>query len=942
MIKKFIFLIVFLSGSAQILADSNVASTVDFTVNDKVIDLQPYSEILIDAEQSLNIDNITKGKFNFRPTSEVGNSFGFTGAAYWLRFNLRQGEDVNDAILLELEYPLIDDVRLFIPDGQGGYSETVTGDAQSFYSRDINYRSFLFRLPEHRGELRTYYLRLKSEGSMQAPLSLLSSAAVIEEASSSSFFLGGYYSIMLLLMVVAIISFIKFRDRLFLYYALYLFSYLLFQLSLNGLSFQYLWPDLPWLTSRATSAFIGLVVIGGVVFSGSFLQIWNSRHQHVKRLFYASILIGVACVVLSVFGDYSIAVKLSAASGLLLPPVVMIGAVTSLISGYRPARYFFAAWGAFIIGIFIAGLLSFGLVPHNFYTFYAIQIGSILEVLLLGYALMDRYDVLHAEKEVAIINASKYFKQLNDGLETQVDERTKQLSESETHLRTLIQTLPDLVWWKNLEGIYMACNTKFERFFGAKQSEIIGKTDYDFLDSKLADFFRSTDEAAISAGKPNITEERVTYADDGHKELLETIKTPMYSPEGELTGVLGVGRDITERRRSEQALLNTQKMEAIGQLTGGIAHDFNNILSIQIGNISLLKRQLFMDEKASRRIDTIQKSAQRAADLTRQLLSFSRHKPDQLLVTDINRLIDEMDSLITHSVTPAIEVTYLFDSNLWLTEIDPGDFQDAVINLVLNARDAMPAGGHISLQTSNCVIDAAYCETHPDMIAGEYVLLVVSDSGEGISVEKQQRIFEPFYTTKAQGKGTGLGLSMVFGFVSRCDGHISVESAPAAGTSMKIYMPRNMGKEQTLQDETDGVEEFSKGRETILVVDDEEALLELAKETLEVLDYKVLIAFNGKQALAQLAQNPDIKLMVSDILMPGGMNGYELAERATERYPELRVLLTSGYSAAIEIHNNQARFSDNLLKKPYTLSELTKRARALLDEPVNKGIDSSD
>ncbi len=918
--------------SVPILAYADISSVVHFTSEDNKLDLQSYIQILPDPNQSLNINDVIETRGRFKPVSVIGNSFGFSKSAYWICFTVHFDENLQDSILLQLDYPLIDHVTLFIPDDHGGFNKKITGDAVPFLMRDVSHRNFLFVLPEHRGEARTYYMRIQTEGSVQIELSLWTASALIGEVDGSNFVLGIYYGIMLLLLIAALVSFIKIYDRLFLYYALYLFSYLLFQLSLNGLSYQYLWPESPWLTSRITSAFVCLVVIGGMVFSGSFLQIWNKKHPRVKMLFNSLIAFASISMFLSLFGNYAIAVQLASAAGLIFPLIILIGTISSVLSGYRPARYFLVAWGIFNLGILVTGLLYAGFLPHTFFTLYAIQIGSIIEVILLGYALMDRIDLLHIEKEQAVTQAGKYLNQLNDGLETQVAERTKQLSESEAQLRTLIETLPDLVWWKNPDGIYMGCNQKFERYFGAKQADIVGKTDYDFVDSKQADFFYEKDRIAIESGMPSFHVEEITFADDGHVELLETTKVSMFSPGGKLIGVLGVGRNITERRRSERVLLNTQKMEAIGQLTGGIAHDFNNILAIIIGNLSILKRHLLNDDKASKRIDTIHKSAQRAADLTLQLLSFSRNKADQQVVTDINQVLNDMDSLIIHSVTPAIEVKHEFANDLWFTEIDPGDFQDAVINLIINARDAMSGNGCLVLQTSNCLLDEKFCTLYPELAAGDYVQLAVVDSGEGIPDAQQAHIFEPFYTTKEQGKGTGLGLAMVFGFIKRASGCITVESEVGVGTVIRLYLPKCDGEVHINNtEETDIMDEQHRGRETILVVDDEPALLDLTKEILEELDYRVLTAFNGKQALAVLASEPGVALLLSDVLMPGGINGYELAECAMESYPNLKVLLASGYTSKSEIHKSQARFSENMLTKPYNLSELARRVRQQLD-----------
>ncbi|MCW8827209.1 MAG: ATP-binding protein, partial [Gammaproteobacteria bacterium] len=414
-------------------------------------------------------------------------------------------------------------------------------------------------------------------------------------------------------------------------------------------------------------------------------------------------------------------------------------------------------------------------------------------------------------------------------------------------------------------------------------------------------------------------------------ELLETVKTPMYSPDGSLIGVLGLGRNITERRQTEEELRRAQKMEAIGQLTGGIAHDFNNLLGIILGNLELLERQIPKNHASLKRLEGIKKSTHRAAKLTKQLLSFSRLQAAHLSITDINQVIEGMESLIIRSVTPEVEVEYNFDHFLWLTEIDPGDFEDSLLNLIINARDAMPNGGHLTIETRNTTLDNIYCAQHPGIAPGEYVELSISDSGEGIAAEDQAKIFDPFYTTKPQGKGTGLGLSMVFGFINRSKGHIKVYSEGGRGTTFRLYLPRSEGDEIGDIKESEDRDSLPTGDETILVVDDEPGLLEIARESLEAMGYQTLAAHNGLQALELLAAHPDIDLIFSDVVMPGGINGYELAEQALENRPELKVLLTSGYTGKALAYNGQARFNASLLSKPYSQSELAKRIREILD-----------
>jgi len=387
-----------------------------------------------------------------------------------------------------------------------------------------------------------------------------------------------------------------------------------------------------------------------------------------------------------------------------------------------------------------------------------------------------------------------------------------------------------------------------------------------------------------------------------------------------------------ERMEVEASLRRSQKMDAIGQLSGGIAHDFNNQLGIIIGYLDFLKDYVGDDEKPAKWVEISTSAALRCTDLTRQLLSFSRTHTNEKLVVDINVKLKEMQTMFARSVTPAIDVQYSLSENLWLTKIDPGDFQDAILNLVINARDAMPGGGQLLIETSNKTLDADSVLQGVGEKSGDYVQLIISDNGCGMDKATQERVFEPFYTTKPKGKGTGLGMSMVYGFVKRFGGFIKIYSEVDVGTTMRLYLPRCTETNEDVVNEQEIESRLSRGEETILVVDDEIDLLHLAENYLLDLGYRVVIAENAAQALDILKENKKIDMLFSDVVMPGGMNGYELAEKAVEHIPGLKVLLTSGFTSKTIAHNGLAKFSANLLNKPYRKTDLAQRIRQVLDE----------
>ncbi len=398
-----------------------------------------------------------------------------------------------------------------------------------------------------------------------------------------------------------------------------------------------------------------------------------------------------------------------------------------------------------------------------------------------------------------------------------------------------------------------------------------------------------------------------------------------------------VDRSEKRIRESEEALRRSQKMEAVGQLTGGIAHDFNNILGIISGNLELLRRKVTDHPKALEYVEEAYEGAQRGAKITKKLLGFSRKDPGSSEPANVNEIIEGMENLIAKSLTARINVETHLSDNLWNVNIDPGDFEDGLINISLNARDAMPEGGSLVIETANKVLDEYYTANYPKLAAGEYVMVVISDDGVGMDRKTLERAFEPFFTTKEKGQGTGLGLSMVFGFVQRSGGHINLYSEPGNGTTVRMFLPRAVEGQIESKDVRALQEDaLPRGHETVLVVDDETGLLKVATSFLEELGYKTVIAASGNQALEILHEQGRIDLMFSDVVLGGGMDGYVLAKKAKENYPDLKVLLTSGYTSKSKYASMQseelfAELTRNLLAKPYNKTELALAVHKALD-----------
>jgi PAS domain S-box-containing protein len=401
--------------------------------------------------------------------------------------------------------------------------------------------------------------------------------------------------------------------------------------------------------------------------------------------------------------------------------------------------------------------------------------------------------------------------------------------------------------------------------------------------------------------------------------------------------------DVTDRNVVNQRLQKAQKMEAIGQLTGGLAHDFNNLLTIIIGNLQLVEGKVQTDEKSAARMAEAINAAQKGSDLTRQLLAFARKQelePQDVLVND---LVSGMESLVARTIGENMELRVQIMPGTPHALIDPSQLESAILNLSINARDAMPEGGRVTIETQPAYLDSFYAEKHPEVTPGHYVLVAVSDNGCGMSAELLEKVFQPFFTTKAPGKGTGLGLSMVYGFIKQSGGHISVYSEVGHGTSIKMYLPRRMMPGEVLPGgeileiaavvpQADEPVAAAVRKPKILVVEDQEAVRAVACGFLEDFGYDIIEAGDGFEALARLQENPDVDLMFSDVVMPGGMNGFDLAQAATGMKPDLKVVHTSGYPKGAMVHQDEPRFKNGfIIMKPYRREELQKIIRDALE-----------
>ena len=653
-----------------------------------------------------------------------------------------------------------------------------------------------------------------------------------------------------------------------------------------------------------------------------------------------------------------------------------------------------------------------------------------------------RFERIIKRKDGSVFPAEMSARRLADGtlqaIAQNITERkrlTQNLEEERELLLTLIDSLPDLVFVKDRQSRFALVNRSLAQFSGVSDpKELIGKSDRDYVPAELADKYVADDRKVIETGESQINSEELSTFVSGSSRWILTTKVPLVDKRGAVTGLVGISRDITERKQAEQRLVSlarfpdespnpilrvtpdgliiysnkasellttswaggkekripkaymhevtlawetgqkkeievressrifaitivpftddgyinlygrdvtdertlsemltqAQKMEAIGQLTGGIAHDFNNMLQAISGYCEVLKKRI--TEENQKYLEEITKAANRAAALTARLLAFSRKQILRPQVVNTEELIRSIQKMLERVLGEDIELKTFIDPHAGNLLADPGQIEQVLMNLVVNSRDAMPSGGKLTIETSNCVLDEAYARDHPGAKAGKYVCIAVRDTGVGMDQGTLSHIYEPFFTTKDIGKGTGLGLSIVYGIVKQSGGYITCNSEIGQGTTFTIYLPPTLeGADKPLITVSDKT--LPKGTENILLVDDEPSVRSIAKIILETAGYVVMEASDGEEALSMAsASGTTVALLVTDVVMPT-MSGSELARRVQKSHPRLKVLYISGYTADVISHHGILKAGMNYLQKPFKSLEFLTKVREILDGP---------
>jgi PAS domain S-box-containing protein len=530
---------------------------------------------------------------------------------------------------------------------------------------------------------------------------------------------------------------------------------------------------------------------------------------------------------------------------------------------------------------------------------------------------------------------------LSEALEARVKERTQELEASyaqlratERRFRLLVEGVIDYaIFMLDPEGIVVAWNPGAERLKGYSSNEIVGQH-----------FSRFYSEEDRQAGLPDRVifqaSSSGTYAGegwrirkDGSRFWASVVLRAIRDEDGQLLGFAKVTRDLTEKRAAEEQLRQAQKMEAIGQLTGGIAHDFNNLLTVISGNLETIKRRLAdrADGGLDRFVNSALHGASRAAHLTHQLLAFSRRQALDPKSVSVNTLITHLSELLRRTLPESIAIEIVLTGGVWNTYVDANQLENSLLNLAVNARDAMPDGGKLTIEAANVYLDEEYAAS-ADVPPGQYVGVFVSDTGGGMTPEIADKAFDPFFTTKEAGRGTGLGLSQVYGFVRQSGGHVKIYTEVGDGTTIKIYLPRLLSAEAAREPQPAPTAVPHGNGQTVLLVEDEPNVRSLAVDQVRELGYQVLDASDAAAALLLLDRHSEIELLFTDVGLPGGMNGRQLADEARRRRSDLKILFTSGYARNAIIHHGRLDPGVQLITKPFTFSGLAAKLRQVLGD----------
>lgn len=898
--------------------DSYAQNIVQLNDHQQIYALGSDLQIIEDPEHKLGIKEISSADYAhlFQPSPSPVPAFGYSNSSFWVKFTVQnKSSNTRNWILGQFNANTHYIDLYYANSDNDDFTIKQSGNLRPFSKRDIPNRLVMFELQLEPDQQQIFYLNIKNGSSMTIDLKLMNWQGMLQLNQFDNYWHGIIFGILFIMMIYNLFLYYSLNDSSYIWLIAFIASVFTYASFYDGYS-QILFSD-----KLAEYSYLGASLSGNLV----IISLLKFNHRFLSTASPTSTIIFIENSLISLFGLLTLLapfISYGTWVSLILPPMV----ITILFILYRvthnlfihaiSSKLFASGWFVLLGTLIILLLTRLGWIPSNFLTENIFALGVIWLVLFMSLAQADKFNQLRRQTQQAL-NA--------------LQQSEEKLLVSNTKYQSLFESANDAIFLIK-DNVFCECNLKTLDLFSCQSEDILGKNPLQFspeqqsngIDSNV--LAKEKSDLAL-AGEAQFFEWKFITRDNIPFDAEVSLKRIHL---GDSIYLLALVRCITEKKLIEEQLNRSQKMEAMGKLTGGIAHDYNNMLGVILGFAEILDAQLNDKPKLQEYAQRILQAGKRSQKLTSKLLAFSRHKDSEMQQVDINSLLNDDQHILAKTLTAQIKLDLDLSPKTWPVWIDKNDFEDALFNIAINSMHAMPDGGRLVMKTRNTHLPQQ--DANPlGIISRDYVHLSITDTGMGMNDEIQEKIFDPFFTTKGE-DGTGLGMSQVYGFVTRSDSGIRVDSELGKGTTVHLYIPRFTGMTHPEDIQNQHPSENTSGNETIMVVDDEPALCYLSEEILSSQGYQVIVAESAEQALDKLSEFK-VDLIVSDIIMPG-MNGFQLARKVRKLYPHIKFQLVSGYSENTGYINDKLEqdLIDNMLHKPFDKETLLEKIRLHLGD----------